>query len=33
MSKIALIGCTSRKKDYPCPTIEMYIKSNYFNLN
>lgn len=32
MTKIALIGCTSRKQDYKCPAIEMYTKSNYFNL-
>lgn len=32
MAKIALIGCTSRKQDYSCPAIEMYTKSNYFNL-
>ena len=32
MTKIALIGCTSRKQDYSCPAIEMYTKSNYFNL-
>lgn len=32
MVKIALIGCTSRKQDYACPAIEMYTKSNYFNL-
>ena len=32
MVKIALIGCTSRKQDYSCPAIEMYTKSNYFNL-
>lgn len=32
MSKIALIGCTARKQDYACPAVEMYKKSNYFNL-
>ena len=32
MAKIALIGCTSRKKHYKCPALEMYAKSNYFNL-
>ena len=32
MSKIALIGCTARKQDFSCPAIEMYTKSNYFNL-
>ena len=32
MTKIALIGCTSKKQDYECPAIEMYTKSNYFNL-
>lgn len=32
MVKIALIGCTSKKQDYPCKAIEMYTKSNYFNL-
>lgn len=32
MSKIALIGCTARKQDFACSAIEMYTKSNYFNL-
>ena len=31
MSKIALIGCTSKKQDHTCPAIEMYSKSSYFN--
>lgn len=31
MTKIALIGCTSRKKDHTCPAIEMYTESDYFN--
>lgn len=32
MKKIALIGCTSKKQDHSCSAIEMYTKSNYFNL-
>ena len=31
MTKIALIGCTSKKQDVPCAAIEMYSKSSYFN--
>ncbi len=31
MKKIALIGCTSDKLDGPCPAIEIYTKSSYFN--
>ena len=30
MTKIALIGCTSKKQDYSCSAIDMYSKSSYF---
>lgn len=29
--KIVLIGCTSKKMDYPCKAVEMYSKSSLFN--
>ena len=32
VKKIALIGCTARKQNYKCSALEMYTKSNYFNL-
>ena len=32
MTNIALIGCTSQKKDTLCKAEEMYSPSNYFNL-
>ena len=30
MAKVALIGCTSKKKDYPCPALELYSDSALF---
>lgn len=32
MTKIALIGCTSQKKEHPCKAKEMYSPSKYFRL-